>query len=79
MESQEKEPLNKLEQKIFDELDRFEKLSQYITKQDAARIASRIVLEVAEKAHGRGYWLGEHNDDGIEGWEDFEDFKKEIL
>lgn len=71
--------MNKLQQQLFEELDRFDKFSQYITKQDAARIAAKICLEVAEKAHGRGYWLGEHNDDGIEGWEDFEDFKQEIL
>jgi len=42
-------------------------------------IMEQVALKLAEEAHGRGYWLGEHNLEGIEGWEDFEHFKQEIL
>jgi hypothetical protein len=77
MESQEKEPLNKLHQKIFDELDRFEKFSTYITKQDAARIAAKICLEVAHKSYKQG--LADMTGRQFEPNGSFEDFKKEIL
>lgn len=46
--------MNKLEQKIFVEFDTFEKFSQYVSKQDATRIAAKICLEVAEKAYRAG-------------------------
>jgi hypothetical protein len=77
MESQEKEPLNKLHQKIFDELDRFEKFSTYITKQDAARIAAKICLEVGFKAFKAGNGFYDLTEDEYVKY--FEDFKKEIL
>jgi hypothetical protein len=68
--------MNRLEQQIFEEFDQFEKFSQYITKQDAARIASKIALEVAEKA----YYAGNFSGKGVNPIDcSFEDFKKEIL
>lgn len=76
--------MNKLQQQLLEEFDRFEKFSQYITKQDAARIASRIVLEIAEKAYKAG-GNGEYYDEGLGGMNDeyskeaWEDFKKGML
>jgi hypothetical protein len=76
--------MDKLAQKIFDELDRFEKFSTYITKEDAARIAAKICLEIAENAYKAG-GNGEYYDEGLGGMNDefskegFEDFKREIL
>jgi hypothetical protein len=71
--------MNKLEQQIFDEFDRFEKFSQYVSKQDGARMAAKIALELAEKAHLRGYL--DYEDNNAEGDQErgFEQIKQEIL
>jgi hypothetical protein len=73
--------MNKLEQKIYEAMKAKmpDYMFAYYDMVEAAQIAAIVAIELAEEAHGRGYWLGEHNLDGVEGWEDFEDFKKEIL
>ena len=72
--------MNKLEQKIFDEFDRYEKFSQYISKADGARIAAKIALELAKKAFHQGwstgYAVATLDKDEIVKWEQF---KQEVL
>lgn len=70
--------MNKLQQRLFEEFDRFEKFSQYVSKEDAARIASRIVLEVAEESWNEGVKSSEDTYWSANG-KAFEDFKKELL
>jgi hypothetical protein len=66
--------MNKLEQKIFDELDQFEKFSTYITKQDAARISAKIALEIAEKAYNAGC-----TDGAVLGTNEWNEYKREVV
>lgn len=78
--------LNKLEEQILQEVTWLrscateEELRRADRENDAiARIAAKIALELAEKAYESGYWLGEHNTDGVECGEGFDQFKQEIL
>jgi hypothetical protein len=50
-----------------------------VSKQDGARMAAKIALELAEKAHLRGYL--DYEDNNAEGDQErgFEQFKQEIL
>ena len=66
--------MNNIEQKLYDEFDQYEKFSQYITKADAARIAARIVLEVAEKSFEYGWERSNNDITGV-----FEEFKEDLL
>lgn len=66
--------MNKIEQQLFEEFDRFEKFSQYISKVDAARLGAKIALELAEKA----FYVGSR-DPEVEDTVTFDQFKQEVL